>query len=209
MSESSSIVSKIVWKALAELCREFNCGDECEEQAEGQLETPANSITVLEWNWGWWSGMMWWGMLSTSWGMWDIVEDGLAEPWFSRPREHPKSSSSLGDADDGDRLFARPFLWREALGSLIKIHSFPFAEHLEHGCSKLQLTLDSTQAWKSLVQDILVDTDEQAQTWHDFRLDLLAFLLDLECEDVSCRFLLRIRTCLHKSFCVALVNHFE
>jgi hypothetical protein len=92
--------------------------------------------------------MIWWGMLSTSWEIWDVVEDRLEEPSFSRPKEHPEASSSLGDADDGDRFFAWPFLWRETPGSLIKIHSFPFAEHLEHGCSKLHLTLDSTQAWE-------------------------------------------------------------
>lgn len=155
MSESSSIVSKLAWKALEGLCWELtgsNWGDECEEQAEEPpetLETPANPNPDLENNWGlgWYGGMIWLGMLSTSW---DIVEDELEEPRFSRTKEHSEASSSLGDANDGDRLSARPFLWREASGSLIKIHSFPFAEHLEHGCSKLHLTLDSTQAWKKV-----------------------------------------------------------
>jgi len=97
-------------------------------------------------------------MFSTSLEMWDIIEDGLEDPRLSRVKEHSEASASLGDAEDGDRLFPRLFWWREALGSLIKIHSFPLAEHLEHGCSKSHLILDSAQAW------------------HDFRLDLLAFL---------------------------------
>jgi hypothetical protein len=76
-----------------------------------------------------------------------MIEDGLEGPGLSWPtREHSEASPSLGDADDGSRIFAIPFLFRKAPGSLIKTHSFPFAEHFEHGCSKSHLTLDSAQA---------------------------------------------------------------
>ena len=56
MSESNSIVSKLVWKALEELCRVStgsNWGDEREEQAEEAsetLETPANPNAGLKRN---------------------------------------------------------------------------------------------------------------------------------------------------------------
>lgn len=52
----------------------------------------------------------------------------------------------LDDASSDNFLFEASFVFLEAAGSLMKMHSRPRGVHLEQGCWRLHLTLDSAQA---------------------------------------------------------------
>jgi hypothetical protein len=79
-----------------------------------------------------------------------VEEEGLEGPRESKfvgDSASAKSLSLVGDTDNAESVKFFPNLrFREAWGSLIKMHSRPRDAHLEQGCSKLHLTFDSAHA---------------------------------------------------------------
>lgn len=61
----------------------------------------------------------------------------------------PESLFPVGsfEGDCEEAFLEAFFLFRDASGSLIKIHSLPRDEHFEHGYWRLHLTFDSAHAY--------------------------------------------------------------